>query len=253
MKISLKHSIVNVTALVFALLMNYLAVTLPLGGNSTGDLSAMFPNLFVPAGFTFSIWGVIYLLQILFVIVNFKNESVLKKAGPWFAINMIANATWIAVWHATFIELSVVVMLLLLVSLIVLYSRLVVGYPSISFFVKVPISVYLGWISVATIANITTLLVDHGITDLGLGAANWAAIMFAIAGLLGLYMVWSRKDIFFAAVILWASYGAYSKRIIDGSDQDSIVELITQGNIIAMAVAILVGIFLVFKSNKLTT
>jgi len=243
--------VLNTLTLIFMLVMNWLANALPLGGKDTGELSENYPNLFVPAGFTFAIWGIIFLLLITFVVWQWLGDSdeVVEKVGPWFAVNTIANGSWILVWHNELVLASVAVMLILLTTLILIYNKIVKAYPPISFISKVPISVYLGWISVATIANFTTLLVDNGITELGLGAANWAAIMLIIAGVLAMYMVWSRKDIFFAAVVLWASYGAYSKRIADTSSQDQIVELTAQANMAMMIIVIVAGLVLILKKR----
>jgi len=241
--------LINALALVFALVMNTLANALPLGGKDTGELSALYPNLFVPAGFTFAIWGLIYLLLIIFVIWQWAGDSedVVRKIGPWFAVNTIANGTWIAVWHGQLVWLSIVVMLVLLFSLMKMYSILKISYPSIDVAWKVPISVYLGWISVATIANFTTVLVDNGIVGLGLGAANWAAVMLAIAIILALYLVSSRRDVFFAAVVTWASFGIYSKRVADIGTTDQIVEYTAMGGMAILTLAILWGLVQLVK------
>ena len=235
--------IANSLAFIFTIIMNTLANALPLGGMNTGELSALYPNLFVPAGFTFSIWGVIYALLLVFVVRQWVGDSdkVLKKIGPWLVVNCIANGTWIAVWHAQWVWVSMIVMLLLLASLVKIYTLLDIRYGPVSWSYKVPFSVYMGWISVATIANGTTLLVDQGMTELALGADLWASIMLSIAAVLGLYMLWTRRDVFFAAVIVWASYGIYARRIADTAAADG---AITRTAVVAMVV---VGILLLVQ------
>lgn len=228
--------IANSLAFIFTIVMNTLANALPLGGMNTGELSALYPNLFVPAGFTFSIWGIIYALMLGFIIWQWVGDSdgILKKIGPWFVVNCVANGTWIAVWHAQWVWVSVVVMLLILASLIKIYTLLGIRYNPVHWTYKVPFSIYLGWISVATIANVTTLLVDHGISSLGLGADMWASIMLLVAALLGSVMIWTRKDIFFALVVVWASYGIYARRTAD--------MLAADGAVTKTALLVMVGI-----------
>ena len=155
----------NIIAVIITIIVNSLANLLPIGGKNTGELSDNIPNLFVPAGITFSIWGVNYILTILFVIYLakdlFKKEKrssiFLEKIGFFFIIASLANIIWIFLWHYEQILLSLIAMILLFVSLLFMYLRLNIGIEKLSFnekfFVHIPISVYIGWISVATIAN----------------------------------------------------------------------------------------------------
>lgn len=210
--------ILNVLGFVLVITMNTLANTLPINGYTTGELSDRFPNLFVPAGFTFSIWGLIYLLLLAFVIYQarswWKPEAkvdFVQTIGPWFFISCLANASWILAWHYLLTPLSLVIMLLILSSLVIIYRRLRIGEPVTSsaerWLVHVPFSIYLGWITVATIANITTVLVDQGWAGGSIGEASWARIMVAAAALIGLYFLWKKRDVPYALVIIWALYG----------------------------------------------
>lgn len=103
---------VNLVLFMAMIVMNYLANALPLNGKTTGELSAQYPNLFVPAGITFSIWGVIYLLLGAFVILQFrhKNKSLAKTVGWAFAISCLLNSFWIVAWHYEYLLLSVGIM-----------------------------------------------------------------------------------------------------------------------------------------------
>jgi hypothetical protein len=193
---------------------NILANALPIGGMTTGALSALYPNLFVPAGFTFSIWGIIYLLLGLFSVCQlFRTpalEQTMRFVRPLFLVTCLANAGWIFTWHYRLIGLSVLVMLVLLVSLALIHRRLYrQPAPDRRTFwcVRVPFSVYLGWISVATIANITALLVHLQWDGLGLGAVFWYVTMLAAAVSLALLMLWRHRDFAFALVVLWALFG----------------------------------------------
>ncbi len=213
----------NIISVIVALTLNFLAVSLPLNNKTTGELSDAYPNYFVPAGFTFSIWGIIYILLIGFMVFQayqyYKNNTStiknIEAIGPWFFVSGLANATWILAWHYEMIGLSVLIMLVLLYSLIRIYISVHQQRPhSIidRIFIALPFSVYLAWISVATIANITTLLVsmtwDGGI----LPAPYWAVTMLFVALSLGIYMMMKRQDIAFGAVICWAVFGIWSKQ-----------------------------------------
>jgi len=197
-------------------------------------LSDAYPNYFVPAGFTFSIWGIIYLLLIAFMLYQayqyFKKdmdtmENILA-IGPWFLISGLANAAWIIAWHYEFIVLSLMIMILLLSSLIKINHELNIGRPHTmkdNVLVLLPFSVYLGWISVATIANVTTLLVSFGWQGGGISSYFWAIILMVVATLLGILMIFRKQDIAFALVIIWALYGIYSKQVaIEGNEAQSV-------------------------------
>ncbi|RMF03679.1 MAG: tryptophan-rich sensory protein, partial [Bacteroidetes bacterium] len=168
----------NLLGLVIALVLNSLANGLPLNGKTTGELSDMYPNLFVPAGFTFGIWALIYLMLIGVVIVQFRSSSApwVKRIGLWFFISCLANASWIVAWHYLQVRLSLLIMLLILGSLLLIFLRLrtVAAADGIErWLVRPAFSVYLGWISVATVANVTTLLVDEGFDGGALSPVVW--------------------------------------------------------------------------------
>ncbi|HRW75419.1 MAG: hypothetical protein H6568_16785 [Lewinellaceae bacterium] len=222
----IRLALINLLGLVGVLVVNTLANTLPINGVTTGQLSDEYPNLFVPAGLTFAIWGVIYLLLIGFSIYSLatvfqKNATATGKTdflgmiGPWFLISCLANMMWIVAWHHRMVVLSLVLMIILLTSLIAIYRRLYIGRvvrPLEKMWMHIPFSVYLGWISVATIANVTTLLVHWGWTGGPLREATWAAFLVGIAMGLGLYMVRTRRDFAYALVIIWAFVGIILKR-----------------------------------------
>src|SRR5512147_1849772 len=156
----------NLLSVLLALTINILAVTLPLNGQNTGEISDRFKVFFVPAGYVFSIWGVIYIGWIAFTIFQFqpsqKENTRLRRLGYLFAISNLFNAAWLFCWHYNQFGLSVLVMLALLGLLIVGYLRLNVNRTSVTrteyWSVDVLFSVYLGWITVATVANLTDWL-----------------------------------------------------------------------------------------------
>ncbi len=210
------YRFLNLFGLIFALVMNALANALPLNGKTTGELSAQYPNNFVPAGFTFSIWGVIYLLLIAFVVFQFSVQAreQVKKIGLLFFISCLANGGWIAAWHYEYVELSLLFMLVILSSLLLIYLRLNIALEKVSstkkWLIQMPFSVYAGWITVATIANTTALLVHWGWAGGGLAGSTWAGIMILIAGLIGAFVVLKRRDIFYGLVLMWAFWGIWN-------------------------------------------
>ena len=250
--------IANTLGLVFMLVMNTLAITLPIGGKTTGELSDLYPNLFVPAGFTFTIWSVIFLLLISFVVyqwVGSSEKSQIDKSQPWFLINVVANGAWIVAWHYEVVIASIIIMLVLLGSLIMIYRNLNINYfgtHGVKWFVYVPISVYLGWISVAAIANVTTSLVDFGWSGMGISEDIWATVVLLVGVLLGILMMYRHKDIFYAGVIAWASYGILSKRLADTISMDARIEHTSQVAMYIMIIGILLTITLGILGDRKT-
>lgn len=206
---------INLFGFVLVLALNYAANALPLNGMTTGELSEFYPNRFVPAGFTFAIWGLIYALLLGFIIVNFvpAYAKLVEKIQLWFFYSCVANAGWIYLWHHKLVLPSLLVMLVILGCLIKVYKsqklpfRPLFGLESLTF--SIPFSIYLGWISVATIANMTALLVSLGWTGGGFQPEQWASIMIVIASMLGVYFVRFRSDFAYAAVLIWALVGVY--------------------------------------------
>lgn len=215
-------SIINALACIGVIVVNSLANILPLNGVGTGELSDLYPNLFVPAGLTFSIWGIIYILLIGFAIYGIKaafssstDASFLKSIGPWFLLSCIANMAWIFAWHWQKVGLSLVVMLFLLASLIIIYLSLSSGgesFPAERVLVKLPFSVYLGWITVATIANVTALLVRLEWGGFGLSGVFWTVAVIVTAVVITALVIWPRRDAGYSLVVIWALLGIVLKR-----------------------------------------
>jgi benzodiazapine receptor len=203
---------------------NALANILPINGYNTGQISAFYPNAFVPAGFTFSIWGVIYLLLLSYTI-GYTYFSLKRQAYPkayrfiehvntYFLLTCIFNMAWIVAWHYLQIELSVLIMLLFLSTLIQLFLKTKSMAHDLNliqrFILQTPFIVYLGWISVATIANITALLVAYKWTALSIAPVYWSAAMILIAIVLAAVMLIKFKVVPFALVVAWALWGIYN-------------------------------------------
>jgi hypothetical protein len=200
---------------------NGLANAIPLNGISTGEVSAQYETLFAPAGITFSIWGIIYLALLAFLIFQiraaFSSEILprLKQVTIFsFILSCLFNGLWIFAWHYEKLGVSVLLMLLLLASLIKIYfdiEAFTSKKNTVMIFVTIPFSIYLGWISVATVANISAWLVSIGWTGTFFSPETWTVIMISIASLLGVLMLFFRRNFTYAFVILWALYGIFFK------------------------------------------
>lgn len=207
--------ILNLTAIVATIVVNILANALPFNGQTTGEISDKFDVFFTPAGYVFSIWGLIYLGLLAYAIFQLlpgqRDNERLNRIGYYFILSSIANIVWIFLWHYEYLPLTVVVMLILLFSLISIYLRLNTGAPPTStnmrWFVYIPFSIYLGWISVATIANITILLDYWQWSGWGISPEIWLLIMLVVGWGLTFAITYRRGDIAYGLVILWAYIG----------------------------------------------
>ena len=219
-------TIVNLLAFIATLTINYLSNSLPLNGKNPAQLSDDYPNLFVPAGLTFAIWGLIYSLmfgwiggQVIGLFSPKQRASVspnLERIQWLFLATCVFNIGWLFAWHWLQVGLSVLAMIGLLVSLITLNERIQNGRAKVNDFEKRmahPLfGIYQGWITVALIANVTALLVHSGWQGFGFSQAFWASLMIAVGASLAMYMVWSRNQIFHGLVVAWAFLGIFIKR-----------------------------------------
>ena len=213
--------VANILGYVGMVVVNILANALPLGGNTTGELSDAYPNLFVPAGYVFSIWGVIYLLLLAFVFYQAspsrRGDEFSSKIGCLFILSCVLNISWIFLWHYEHVIPSVLIMFALLISLIMIYLRLDIGRgaPSkgVRLWVHLPFSVYLGWITVAPIANVVAALVSINWNGLGFGEVAWTVIVIAVAVTLTVVNTLTRGDLGYALVIVWAFGGIIVKQM----------------------------------------
>ena len=247
--------ILNIAAVIGTLIVNYLSNALPINGKTAGQLSDEIPNLFVPAGLTFAIWGIIYILLIMFVAYQardlFKKEKIempfIKKTSYYFFLAGLANMSWIFAWHYQQVLLSVLMMLVLFGSLIKIYINLGIGKEIVSrkerIFIQVPISVYLGWITVATIANVTAFLVTINWNGLGISEVIWTMIVIIVALIITLLMIITRKDVAYSLVIVWALLGIYIKRTnpLYGTQNDVALTAAVCALIIVFAIIVEIG------------
>ena len=223
-KPAIRHLPLKIAVAVFfagMVIVNALASILPINGQDTGAISDAYPNLFAPAGITFAIWRLIYLLLALFTVFQFftpvsqVSQDRLTRLQILFIISSAANIAWIFSWHYMQIGLSLIFMLIILLTLI-LSDRQVSKQPlklKEKLCLKLPFSVYFGWISVATVANVTTLLVDIGWDGAGLPDHLWMVLIIIIATLIALSVVTSRLNWAYGAVFVWAYIGILIKHL----------------------------------------
>ena len=203
----------NVVFFAVMILMNYLANALPLNNVTTGQLSDSYPNLFVPAGITFSIWGIIYLLLLIFCVMQFTltgtGQQAVSAISWMFALSCVFNALWIVCWHYKQVTASLVVMLAILVTLVFInmsLRSLPMGL------IKGAFGIYLGWICIATIANVTALLVNTGWNGFGIQEQTWAVIMIIAGALIVSATILRLNNPFIGLSVVWAFIGIAIKR-----------------------------------------
>ena len=238
-------AIASLVVLSATLYINFLAGTGGINNIGTGEVSGMYPTLFTPAGFTFAIWSVIYLLNTAFVVTNlylaFRKPGCFQAPLIKLFIGIcLVNIAWIFAWHYDNILVSVFIMLAILAQLIAAFVT-VQSSEEKGFSValaKINFGVYLGWISVATIANLSAQLSGKAQTDWGQTDVLWTWIVMATAVALAIFLLMRFKSFAYALVIAWAFYGIYSAR----TGQLSEVEF-------QVADAALVGIALVLLTS----
>lgn len=194
------------------IVVNGLATALPLNGQGTGEISDRFDVFFVPSGYVFSIWGLIYLALIGYSIYQAlpaqRENPRLQRSGWLYVLSCAANIAWIFLWHYEMFGWTIVAMVALLLLLIAIYLRLGTGFSRVpaaeAWLVRVPFSIYLGWITVATIANATTLLDYLNWGGWGISPEWWTVIMLVAATIIASAVSITRGDIAYVAVIVWA-------------------------------------------------
>jgi hypothetical protein len=246
-------SILNLIGFLGTIIINGLANTLPLNNKTTGALSDYYPNLFVPAALTFSIWGVIYILLAIFVvyslIIALRRDAkgfFINRIGILFFLTCLANIGWIFSWHYQMVLLSLVFMLILFGCLLAIYLRLSIGKSDATkkekYIVHVPFSVYLGWITIATIANVTAVLVNAKWNTFGLGEPFWTVVVLVVGIAITIAMLLRRKDIFYCLVVDWALLGILIKRLSVSAPPDPGIVATTIIGLVLISIGIIVQI-----------
>jgi benzodiazapine receptor len=230
----------NIVAFILTLVVNGLASSVGLNGRTTAEVSDLYPTLVTPAGYVFAIWGVIYALLLVFVVFQAlpsqREKSFLRSISVFFVLSSVLNVSWLLLWHYDQIVLSVVLMFALLATLITIYLRLNIGKAAVSWkekaCVHLPFSVYLGWITVASIANVAAALVSVQWDGFGLTGDRWGALVIAVALLITLTVIATRKDVAYGLVLIWALVGI---AVNQSAHQDIVVTAEVSAVIIAIA------------------
>lgn len=197
-----------IVAYIAMVTVNVLSNTLPINGQTTAEISDKLTVLFTPAGYVFSIWGIIYVLLAIWLFLQVKNRNTELRASDkvslLFTVSCVLNIAWLLTWHYEYFALSIVVMLLLLVTLILLYKQY--ATTDSRFGGRFPFSFYLGWISVATIANMSYTLKYYDIS-LGINEVTGTIILLIVAAALAISGRYLSNDPYFAIVFVWAIIG----------------------------------------------
>lgn len=205
-------TIVNLLAFITMLVVNVLSNSGALGGSTTGEVSSEFQNLITPAGWTFSIWGVIYVLLMIFILASFFNDSaksITHTLGHWFWISCLFNIMWLFTWHSKLIWISMIMMLGLFVSLVMMTVKLTGTFNLFS----ASFSVYLGWISVAMLANLTVMFVSLGMDGMGSTSQLWTSVILPLAALIIATVVFFKIDWIFGITTIFAYAGIIFRQV----------------------------------------
>ncbi len=263
MKINKTNYSVKITTLVTFLIMvgvNALANILPINGVTTGEVSDSYPNLFAPAALTFSIWGLIYLILFIYSIYQFGifekeedlyKEELFKKIGIYFSISSVLNTLWIFTWHYRIIEISLLIMIGILILLIIINDITKKAELSFKdyFLIRFPFSIYMGWITIATIANVTSLLVKRSFNGFGISDTIWTVAVLIVGLVISSLTILRNKDLAFGFPIIWAYIGIYIKHVSNNgwNAEYSAVIFTTVASIVIL---VMVEIYMLFNLRK---
>lgn len=246
---TIRQALVLISAFA-TVIFNILASVLPLNGLNTGEISDRFQIFFVPAGYVFSIWFLIFIGLLAYGIYQAlpaqRENPRLRSIGYIFILSCIANVSWLFLWHYEVFRFTLIAMLTLLLSLIAIYLRLDIGRSEIStaekWAVHIPFSIYLGWISVATIANTTQLLYYLNWDGFGISPEIWAVIMLAVGVVLSAIVSFTRADIAYSLVLVWAYLGIAVKH--------AGTPLVTAGAIVGAGLILILLVVAVIRKNR---
>ncbi|GEP98619.1 hypothetical protein [Chitinophaga cymbidii] len=251
--------IFNVVGLLIVIAVNVLSSTGRLNNKTAGELSEKYPNLFVPAGVTFSIWGLIYLALAGFAAYQLwlafsrdhelELEAFVRRMRGWFLLNCLGNTCWLFAWHYEWLPLSMFFMLVIIVSLIMIHRNFRIAHsgasPREKLFIHFPFGVYFGWISIATIANVTVLLISLGIPGFGLSGLTWTVSMMCLGTVLALFMILRFNNIYYGLACIWAFYGIVLKQDAAAGTDPAIV--VSTGTIVIAVLGLAVLLQLLRK------
>lgn len=249
--------LVAATVFTVSVICNALANILPINGENTGAISDSYPNLFAPAGFTFSIWGVIYVMLAGYCVYQFASvrrkqskvtESVIQRITPYFIAASALNGSWIFAWHYRMIGLSLGIIVGLLICLIAINNilRKESYRRADQFWVKVPFSIYFGWVTIAVIANVTTWLVSMGWGGWGISDPVWTMVVLVTGAIIALVTAFRNTDPVYLAVPIWAYFGIFYKHISPAGFDEAYMQVIT---VLILLLGVFVGAMLMLRNT----
>lgn len=252
----LRHlAIYNLLAFLFHLLIIFLIQFKIINQQSVGEVSDKYPSLFTPAGITFSIWLLIYVglgaFTVYHLLMAYRQPEIhganidLQKAGYLFITNNLATTTWLIAWVNEWLLVSVILIIVQLITLILLHNRLCIHDATRHMMSKIctqfPISIYFAWITIATIANISTYLTSIDWSGWGISEINWTITMIGVALIISSWVMNRRLNVFYGLVIIWALYGIILKRQEAGGDQFEMIIYTSYGAIVIIAFHMLIA------------
>ena len=258
---SKKYNVIRIFAAITFIIMvtvNALANILPINGQTTGEISDYYANLFAPAGYTFSIWGLIYLLLLAYTIyqLGFFNNSrtdtdLLDKVGILFIISSIANSIWVFAWHYNIIWLSLLLIIVVLISLILINKEITNTNLTLKekILVGIPFSIYFGWITVATIANVTTFLVSINWNGFGILDEIWTVIVLLVGFLISASVILKNRSFLYGLTVIWAYTGILVKHLSESGFNREYPSIISAVSIF-ITFLVIVTIYTLFTGKK---
>jgi hypothetical protein len=258
-------SILNAVSLFIHIAVSYVSQTGAIGKTTVGEMSDKYPTYFTPAGITFAIWGVIYISLTAFVIFHiyhafkspqdhFENKT-LQKIGWNFVINNLATTLWLFAWTNDLPGIALLLIFIQLITLIIIHTRLMIHNATSPIadkaFSQFPLSIYFGWISIATIANTSIFLKSINWSGIGISEPSWAITMIAIAVMITIWVINRRKNVAFGLVVIWALYGIILKSKQTDTASYEPIAMVSWGGIALLSFACLFGLIRNLKEPSL--
>lgn len=208
-----RRQISNLLAIAAAFFTNVLANIKPLDGLTIAEISDKYfePVLILPAGYAFSIWGLIYVglisLGVYQALPSQKNNPHTKQLGYWLTFASIAQIIWVVLFQYQLFALSLVLISLILFCLIRLYILINSNTKTASsnkWLINRPVSIYCAWITVATIVNATCVLHSLGWQGGGIAPEIWTAVLLVVGTGLAGFVTVKHRDLVYGGVFVWA-------------------------------------------------
>jgi translocator protein len=243
----------NILAFVVTLIVNGLSNTTLIGGRTTADISNLYPTLITPAGYVFAIWGIIYALLFLFVVYQAlpsqRSNPFQQKMNGLFILSCAFNVAWLFLWQNNYVTYSLILIVAFAVTLEEIHRRLRKSN-SASLkewaFVRLPFSVYFGWLTIATFANLAVAMSAAGWVTWQASDVAVGIVLLLVALAIVLCVVLARKDIAYGLVAIWALVGI-------AVNQGAVVEIVYVsyfGAGIVGGVVVVLAVWLKSKSSK---